>query len=89
MLLMKAANHRGHQRPRDAGAKANIDLPGLRPDAAADHPAPPAALKDQARMLIKTFAIFGQRHPLAAAHEQLGGKPLFQLFNRFGQGRLR
>lgn len=40
-------------------------------------------------MLIKTFAIVGQRHPLSAADEQLGGKPLLQLFNRFGQRRLQ
>lgn len=40
-------------------------------------------------MLVKAFAVFGQRHPLTAAHEQLGGKPLLQFFNRFGQGRLR
>lgn len=40
-------------------------------------------------MLIKAFAIFGQRHPLATTDKQLRGEPLFQLFNRFGQRRLR
>ena len=35
------------------------------------------------------LAVLPLHHPLAAADEQLGGKPLLQLFNRFGQRRLR
>ena len=90
MLLMKAADHRRHQRPGDAGAKANIDLPGLLSLTLQQFILRrPQLLKDQARMLIKTFAIVSQRHPLAAADEQLSGKPLLELFDRFGQGRLR
>ena len=90
MLLMKAANNRRHQRTRYAGAKADINLPGLLALTLQQfilrHP---QLFQDQARMLIKTFTIFGQRHPLATAHKQLRGEPLFQLFNRFGQRRLR
>ena len=90
MLLMKATDYRRHQRPGDAGAKANINLPGLLALALQQFVLRrPQFLKDQARMLVKAFAVFGQRHPLTAAHKQLGGKPLLQLFNRFGQGRLR
>ena len=60
MLLMKAADHRRHQRPGDAGAKANINLPGLFPLALQQFILRrPQLLKDQARMLIKTFAIVG------------------------------
>lgn len=60
MLLMKAADHRRHQRPGDAGAKANINLPGLFPTALQQFILRrPQLLKDQARMLIKTFAIVG------------------------------
>lgn len=61
---MKAADHRRHQRPGDAGAKANIDLPGLLSLTLQQFILRrPQLLKDQARMLIKTFAIVSQRHP--------------------------
>ena len=77
MLLMKAANNRQHQRTRYAGAKANNNLPGLLALTLQQfilrHP---QLFEDQARMLIKAFAIFGQRHPLATALKQLRGGPL-------------
>lgn len=51
---MKAADHRRHQRPGDAGAKANIDLPGLLSLTLQQFILRrPQLLKDQARMLIK------------------------------------
>jgi hypothetical protein len=57
---MKTTNHRGHQRARHAGSKANIDLPGQRPLALQQiFLRRPQLLKNQTGVLIKTFAIFG------------------------------
>ncbi len=90
MLLMKAADHRRHQRPGDAGAKANINLPGLfPPGAAAVHPAPPAAPQGSGSHVDKNFRHCRLTPPPGCGGRTAGRKALLQLFNRFGQRRLR